>query len=258
MLQKYSLNSVSMAAVCAAVIFLVFFLIFIIGSEFGFLASFFLSLLIAVLSGIIIYLLFGHKVTGIAPAGTGHAATGGAAVASAGADTMATKQADETAGIAARKAAEAETARKAAEAAEAAEKAAAEADRVAAEAEKAAEADIAPESAATPDYDGDGKLEGTGEGTRPTGLDAPRDGQADDLKQIKGVGPKLEKLLNSMGFWHFDQVAAWSADEVAWVDANLTGFKGRVSRDNWMEQARLLASGGQTEFSKRVEDGDVY
>lgn len=97
-----------------------------------------------------------------------------------------------------------------------------------------------------------------GGGTRPAALDAPRDGKADDLKQIKGIGPKLEKLCNSMGFWHFDQIANWTPEEVAWVDANLEGFKGRVSRDNWIDQAKTLASGGQTEFSKRVEDGGVY
>lgn len=98
----------------------------------------------------------------------------------------------------------------------------------------------------------------TGEGNRPEALKSPRDGKADDLKQIKGIGPKLEKLCNSMGFYHFDQIAAWTADEVAWVNANLVGFKGRVTRDTWVEQAKTLASGGETEFSKRVEDGDVY
>ncbi|MEO1140055.1 MAG: endonuclease [Pseudomonadota bacterium] len=111
---------------------------------------------------------------------------------------------------------------------------------------------------ATPDYDKDGVHEGTNEGTKPAGLDAARGGQPDNLKEIKGVGPKLEQLLNSMGFYHFDQIAAWSADEVAWVDANLQGFKGRVSRDNWIEQAKILAAGGETEFSKRVDEGDVY
>jgi len=95
-------------------------------------------------------------------------------------------------------------------------------------------------------------------GTRPEALSAPKGGQADDLKQIKGVGPKLEKLCNELGFYHFDQIAGWSADEVAWVDANIKGFKGRVSRDNWVEQAKVLAAGGETEFSKRVEGGDVY
>ena len=96
------------------------------------------------------------------------------------------------------------------------------------------------------------------QGSQPQGLSAARDGGADDLKQIKGVGPKSEQLLNTMGFYHFDQIAGWGADEVAWVDDNLKGFKGRVSRDNWVEQARTLAAGGETEFSKRVEDGDVY
>ncbi len=111
---------------------------------------------------------------------------------------------------------------------------------------------------AIPDYDGDGVLEGTSEGKRPETLSSARDGKADDLKQIKGIGPKLEKLCNKLGFYHFDQIANWSADEVAWVNANLEGFKGRVSRDNWVEQAKILAAGGETEFSKRVEDGDVY
>ncbi|WP_095589922.1 NADH-quinone oxidoreductase subunit E [Actibacterium ureilyticum] len=97
-----------------------------------------------------------------------------------------------------------------------------------------------------------------GPGTKPATLDAARDGQADDLKLIKGVGPKLEQLLFSLGFYHFDQIAAWTGDEVAWVDQNLKGFKGRVSRDNWVDQAKVLAKGGKTEFAERVKKGDVY
>ena len=93
---------------------------------------------------------------------------------------------------------------------------------------------------------------------KPATLSAARDGQADDLKKIKGVGPKLEQVLHSMGFYHFDQVAAWTASELAWVDDNLEGFKGRASRDEWIAQAKLLAGGGETEFSKRVDGGDVY
>ncbi|MEM8753238.1 MAG: endonuclease [Pseudomonadota bacterium] len=95
-------------------------------------------------------------------------------------------------------------------------------------------------------------------GVRPAALTAARAGGADDLKKIKGVGPKLEELLNSLGFYHFDQIAGWTADEVAWVDENLEGFKGRVSRDEWVAQAKLLAEGGETEFSKKVDKGDVY
>lgn len=81
-------------------------------------------------------------------------------------------------------------------------------------------------------------------GTAPATLAAARDGQPDDLKQIKGVGPKLEKLLHSMGFYHFDQIASWSTEEIAWVDENIVGFKGRVTRDDWVSQARTLAAGG--------------
>lgn len=93
---------------------------------------------------------------------------------------------------------------------------------------------------------------------KPDTLDAPREDKADDLKQIKGVGPKLEALVNKLGFYHFDQIAAWTPAEVAWVDDNLEGFKGRVTRDGWVEQARVLADGGATAFSKKVKDGDVY
>ena len=95
-------------------------------------------------------------------------------------------------------------------------------------------------------------------GTKPATLTAARGGQPDDLKMIKGVGPKLEKLCHTLGFYHFDQIAAWTGDEVAWVDANLEGFKGRVTRDGWVEQAKILASGGETAFATRVKKGGVY
>ncbi len=83
-----------------------------------------------------------------------------------------------------------------------------------------------------------------GTGLKPATLAAPKDGAADDLKRIKGVGPKLEILCNSLGFWHFDQIAGWSDAEVDWVDAHLEGFKGRVRRDDWVAQARSLSSEG--------------
>lgn len=127
---------------------------------------------------------------------------------------------------------------------------------VAAEVEVEAEAET--EAEATPDYDGDGLREGTGEGTRPEALAAARDGKADDLKLIKGIGPKLEQLCNELGFYHYDQIANWSADEIAWVNANLKGFKGRVTRDDWVAQAKVLAAGGETEFAKRAEKSGMY
>jgi NADH-quinone oxidoreductase subunit E len=76
---------------------------------------------------------------------------------------------------------------------------------------------------------------------RPAALAAARGGTADDLKVIVGIGPKLEALCHRLGFFHFDQIAAWTAAEVAWVDENLEGFKGRVTRDDWVGQAKALA-----------------
>jgi predicted flap endonuclease-1-like 5' DNA nuclease len=75
---------------------------------------------------------------------------------------------------------------------------------------------------------------------RPSGLDAPKGGKADDLKQISGVGPKLESVLNDLGIYHFDQIAAWTKKEIAWVDDYLR-FKGRIDRDGWIGQAKTLA-----------------
>ncbi|SNR42568.1 NADH-quinone oxidoreductase subunit E [Puniceibacterium sediminis] len=99
--------------------------------------------------------------------------------------------------------------------------------------------------------------EGASDGQKPESLSAAREGGPDNLKLIKGVGPKLEVMLNGMGFYHFDQIAGWSAAEIAWVDQNLEGFKGRVTRDDWVAQAGTLASGGETEFASRVKKGDV-
>lgn len=82
---------------------------------------------------------------------------------------------------------------------------------------------------------------------KPELLTAARGGKGDDLGLIWGVGPKLAKMLNEMGVWHFDQIANWKAEELAWVDARLTGFKGRATRDDWISQAKKLATGWRPE-----------
>ena len=78
---------------------------------------------------------------------------------------------------------------------------------------------------------------------QPELLKKPRNGGGDDLELIWGVGPKLAKMLNGMGIWHFDQIAAWGKAELAWVDDRITGFKGRASRDEWVKQCQKLANG---------------
>lgn len=77
-------------------------------------------------------------------------------------------------------------------------------------------------------------------GKKPAMLRAARASGADTLTDIKGVGPKLALLLNEMGVYHFDQIAAWTTHEVAWIDQNLKGFKDRATRDKWVTQAKGL------------------
>ncbi len=81
------------------------------------------------------------------------------------------------------------------------------------------------------------------EAAQPERLSEAHGGEADDLKQIKGVGPKLEAALNGLGIFHYDQIADWSAAEAAWVDDRLS-FKGRIARGGWIDQAKALAGRG--------------
>ena len=78
----------------------------------------------------------------------------------------------------------------------------------------------------------------------------------DDLKQIKGVGVSLEKKLNAAGITTFEQIARWNAGDIAEMNKVLS-FQGRVERENWIDQAHVLAQGGHTEFSQRVTRGEV-
>lgn len=76
-------------------------------------------------------------------------------------------------------------------------------------------------------------------------------GAPDDLQLLKGVGPKLDALLASLGVTRFDQIAVWGAGEIAEVDQFLGSFKGRIVRDEWVEQARLLAAGDTAAYEAR-------
>ena len=76
--------------------------------------------------------------------------------------------------------------------------------------------------------------------------------EVDDLKRIRGIGVLIEKKLNSLGVTHYEQVANWTGADIERI-SNILDFKGRIERENWIEQARILATGGQTEFSRRNE-----
>ena len=84
----------------------------------------------------------------------------------------------------------------------------------------------APAEPATPAPDG-----------KPAGLPGPRGGKKDDLRQIKGIGPKTEATLNGLGIYHFDQIAAWDGATISWIDNHLA-FSGRIAREAWVAQAK--------------------
>jgi predicted flap endonuclease-1-like 5' DNA nuclease len=87
----------------------------------------------------------------------------------------------------------------------------------------------------------------------PLRLTAPRKGKADDLKEIEGIGPAMEKLVNGLGFYHFDQIAGWSDADVALVDAEMKTFKGRIVRDKWVAQAKIIVAEGLDAFRERAK-----
>ncbi len=75
--------------------------------------------------------------------------------------------------------------------------------------------------------------------------------RGDDLTQIKGLGPKLKTQLNGMGVTSFAQIAGWDDAEIDRVDAQLGRFQGRIRRDDWVEQAKLLSAGDRAAYESR-------
>jgi len=84
---------------------------------------------------------------------------------------------------------------------------------------------------------------------RPKGLSEARAGKADNLQRINGIGPKNERILHNLGFFHFDQLAEWTTEQISWVDNHLK-FNGRIGREQWVRQARMLANGEEDEFMR--------
>lgn len=93
-------------------------------------------------------------------------------------------------------------------------------------------------------------------GSKPAGIAVPAEGEADDLKWIKGIGPRNEKACHALGIYQFRQIADWTPDEAIWVGHHMA-FPGRIEREHWIAQAKLLASGGETEHAKAVKSGSL-
>ena len=86
--------------------------------------------------------------------------------------------------------------------------------------------------------------------------EAPSQDPSDDLKRIRGIGVLIEKRLNAIGINRYEQIANWASSDIDRVSQSLE-FRGRIERESWVEQARILSSGGQTEFSRRFDRGEV-
>lgn len=93
------------------------------------------------------------------------------------------------------------------------------------------------------------------DGWKPQGFTS-RPSDADELKRIKGIGPVIEKTLNGLGVYQFKQIASFDKDNISWVE-NYLSFPGRIEREDWISQAKDLAAGKDTAFSKRVDKGDL-
>jgi predicted flap endonuclease-1-like 5' DNA nuclease len=86
---------------------------------------------------------------------------------------------------------------------------------------------------------------------RATRAPAPKVSGEDDLRRIKGIGPKLVGILAEEGVTTFAQIAAWTESDIAEIDAKLGRFQGRITRDQWVEQARLLISGDKDAYAQK-------
>ena len=80
---------------------------------------------------------------------------------------------------------------------------------------------------------------------------APVSSIPENLELIKGLGPKVNTLLKGLGVTSFAQVASWTAADVSEIDAQLGAFAGRITRDNWIDQAQLLAAGDVVGFEQK-------
>lgn len=87
-------------------------------------------------------------------------------------------------------------------------------------------------------------------GIRPESVETPFNGEIDDLKEVSGIGLKIEEVLNSLGIYYFDQISEWTPENIEWIE-NYLSVKRRVKKEDWIGQAKLLSAGSQTKFSKK-------
>ncbi|MBC2776134.1 hypothetical protein [Parasphingopyxis marina] len=109
---------------------------------------------------------------------------------------------------------------------------------------------VEPEPEAEPEPEPELEPEPVSEPAAPSPFLSAPEGEPDNLTRIKGVGPKLADLLNSLGVFHFRQIASWNDAQVTEVDSHLDTFKGRIARDRWVDQAKLLDARNVAAFER--------
>ena len=119
----------------------------------------------------------------------------------------------------------------------------------------AAPATSAPAAAVKATTPAPSGLDGDHPGQRPPGI-SKAGVTPDSLQRISGIGHVNEEKLNELGIWTFKQIAAWTHANAEWVGSYMA-FPGRIEREDWIGQATQLAQGRETDFSRRVEHGDV-
>ncbi len=91
---------------------------------------------------------------------------------------------------------------------------------------------------------------------KPLVTSSPKTSGKDNLKKIKGVTAKIETDLNTLGIYHFDQIASWSSKNCDWIESFLLE-PGCAKNNQWVEQAKILKTGKETIYSQKVETGEV-
>ncbi len=92
---------------------------------------------------------------------------------------------------------------------------------------------------------------------KPLVLSSPRLIGKDNFKKLKGINTKIENDLNTLGIYHFDQVAKWSSKNCDWIEEFLLLPSGCIKDNQWVVQAKILSSGKETIYSLKVENGEI-
>ncbi|WP_122893776.1 hypothetical protein [Arcobacter peruensis] len=91
---------------------------------------------------------------------------------------------------------------------------------------------------------------------KPLILSSPRPSGKDNLIKIKGIDSKVEKDLNKLGIFHFNQIASWSSKNCDWIEEFLL-LPGSAKKHQWVEQAKILETGKETVYSQKVENEEI-